>query len=226
MNRIDVKALLEKGQKDGAVQFAVAVSPDGNAIETWTYRPMPECDALEQEVMKRLEDAKFTPPIYNYQPAAALLYGTVIFSPDASPRLRVLLNQDPEEIKATSDFIAPQPVIGGASRFVGLHPPELPIPVEGIVDVELDVDVKGNLQDIKLVTEDPPLVGFREAVARDLSGAKFIPAFRDGDATKSAATMSVCYKAAEFDTQPDLEAPGLELGSSPSESIAPAPSPE
>lgn len=195
INRIDVKALLKQGQKDGAVQFGVAVGKDGRAGEIWTYHAMPGSTELEKEVLRGLSQSRFTPPIYNYQPVVTLLSGTVIFDADVPPHLRIFLNQDPKEIRAGNDFVAPQPVIGGDSGFDGLNaPPELPVAVDGIVELELQVDGKGNLEGINITGEDPPLLGFREAALDDFQDAKFIPAFRSGDPIESKCVMTVCYK--------------------------------
>ncbi|MFL6539129.1 MAG: energy transducer TonB [Chthoniobacterales bacterium] len=203
VNRINVKELLEKGQKDGAVQFAVNIGPDGQSGEAWTYRPMPGSDELEKEVLKELDGARFTPPIYNHQPVTAILYGTVVFDAEDTPHLKVLLNQDAEEIKAGSDFIGPQPVIGGDSQFTGLNLPEaLPVAIEGVVDVELDVNAEGRMLRLAVVNQDPPLLGFGEAVLKDFKGAKFVPAFRDGDATESRSVMSICYKPIGVEPEP------------------------
>ncbi|HEV3409150.1 MAG TPA: energy transducer TonB, partial [Chthoniobacterales bacterium] len=217
VNRIDAQALRKKQQKDGAVKFAATVSPDGSAGEYWTYHAMPGCEELDKELLRALGQAKFTPPIYNHQPVTVVLYGTLVWDLEDPPHVRVLLNQDPEEIKAASDFIGPQPVMGGDSKFKGMNLPEaLPVAIEGIVDVALDVDEKGHLRGFQVLVEDPPLLGFGEAVIEDFGGAKFIPAFRDGDPEASVSVMSVCYKP--IGVAPAVE--GLELPLA-----TPAPSP-
>lgn len=195
VNLIDSKALLAKGQKDGAVQFAVAIGPHGEATEAWVYRAMPGSKPLEDEVLNRLGMSRFTPPIYNYQPVSVLLYGTVIFDADDAPYVKILLNQDPNEIKDGNDFIGPQPVIGGDSGFDGLHvPPEVPVALECIVELKVHVDQKGRLVEFAVTGEDPPLLGFRQSAEKDFGDAKFIPAFRNGDVEESTSFMSVCYK--------------------------------
>jgi hypothetical protein len=195
INRIDVKDLLAKGQKNGAVQFAVVVQSDGDSAEAWTYRAMPDCQALEKEVLQRLAGAKFTAPLYNHQPVRVILYGTVIFNPDDVPHLRIFLNQDPERLRKGADFIGPQPVIGADSDFTGLHmPPEIPVAIEGVVELKIHVDEKGSLHEINVTGEDPPLLGFRQSVEKDFEGAKFIPPFLDGDAVDTVTILSVCYK--------------------------------
>ncbi len=195
VNRIDAQALRKKQQKDGAVKFAATVAPHGVAGEYWTYHAMPGCEELDREVLQALGRAKFTPPIYNHQPVTVVLYGTVVWDLEDPPHVRVLLNQDPEEIKAASDFIGPQPVIGADSKFKGMNVPEgLPVAIDGVVDVGLRVDEKGQMTGFEVLVEDPPLLGFGEAVVEDFRGAKFIPAFRDGDPQASVSIMSVCYK--------------------------------
>lgn len=207
VNRIDSEALLTKGQKDGAVMFCAIVGKGGEATSAWTYRAIPGSQALENEVERRLEDVKFTPPIYNHQPVSVLLYGTVIFSVENKPHVRIFLNQDPEEIKAEHDFVGPQPVIGGDSKFKGLRVPsaEMPVAVTGIANLSLKVAADGSLQDLQLEGEEPPLLGFGTMALEDFDGAKFIPAFRDGDPVACETVLPVCYKPAEdaiFGTEP------------------------
>jgi hypothetical protein len=176
VNRINVNELLKNGQKDGAVQFSVIVEQDGRAIDVKTYHALPNCQALEAEVAKQLPVAKFTLPIYEHQPVRVLLYGTVLFDADEPPHLRILLNQDPEEIKHGSDFTS-----------------------------------KGEMQAFQIASEEPPLLGLADAAVADFNGAKFIPAFRDGDPTDSESLMSLSY------TPPGEEESesGLELGIAP-----------
>jgi hypothetical protein len=195
VNRIKVDELLKKGQKDGAVMFCALVDKTGLATTSWTYRGMPGTDALKEELNTRLEGVKFTPPLYNHQPVGVMIFGTVIFSANAKPHLRILLNQDPRDIKAASDFVAPQPVIGADSKFKGVRIPEgLPVNVTGVVDLGVKVDATGNLQDLRVLGEEPPLLGFGDSALSDFTGAKFIPAFRDGDPVEADTVLPVCYE--------------------------------
>ena len=201
INRIDEKALVAAGQKDGAVMFSVVVSRTGQAKQSRTYRTMPNSAALEQELRTRLVDAKFAPAIYNHQPADVILSGTLIYTVEAKPRLRLLLNQDPEEIKAGNDFIAPQPVFGSDSAFTGLdYPADIPVEVSAVVDLLITVDAKGNPQAMEVVGEEPPLLGFANVVAQDFDGVKFIPAFRAGDPTECRTIYPVCYQPPDWTT--------------------------
>jgi hypothetical protein len=198
INRIDSTDLLKKEQKDGAVMFCCVVEKTGQSSSCWTYRGTPGSEALEQEVKKRLEGVKFTPPIYEHQPVSVLLSGTVIFSPIESPHVRILLNQDPKEIKEGNDFIAPQPVIGADSHFTGLHEPTSGSgsgsATDGLVAMRLTVDAKGGLKDLGVEREEPADGPFGQQAQKDFTDAKFIPAFRFGVAEESTSLSAVCYK--------------------------------
>ena len=201
INRIDREALLKKGQQDGAVMFCAIVAETGHAIGAWTYRGTPESEALVEEVEKRLVGVKFTSAIYNHQRAKVLIYGTVMFNRTEKPHVWIFLNQDPQELKRGSDFIAPQPVLGADSQFRGLHPPpDVPVAISGLVGVKLKVDANGALQNLEVVNDEPPLLGFAAAAYDDFEGAKFIPAFRSGDPAESETVMIICYKADEIGT--------------------------
>jgi|ERR1700693_1316367 len=187
VNRIDTADLMRKGQKDAAIMFACSVKRDGSVIQVSTYRGTSDSKALEQEVLKRLSAAanpKFIPAVYNHLPVDAIYYGTVTFMlVDGTPRLRVFSNQERSELAKESDFIGPQPFWGGESGFSGFHYPDVdsaPVPVDGSAELELKVDPNGNLQDLTLLSEQPPFLGFGETAFTDLSKAKFIPAFRNG----------------------------------------------
>lgn len=209
INRMDGQVLLQEGQKDGAVMFASVVNKTGLAVQSRTYRRTPGAEALERELRKRLEGAKFTPAIYNYQPVDTVLSGTVIFAiVEQKPRVRIFLNQDPNELKQAKDFIAPQPVFGADSKFSGLDYPEgVSVPVTAVVDLGLNVDASGTLRDLRVIAEEPPLLGFGATAVDDFAGAKFIPAFRDGDPTDSNGVLAVCYQPPDWETAPASPAP-------------------
>jgi hypothetical protein len=56
------------------------------------------------------------------------------------------------------------------------------------------VDAKGNLKNVQVLSEEPPLLGFGDAALSDFSGAKFIPAFRNGQPVESNVKIPVYYK--------------------------------
>src|SRR5436305_12220352 len=184
INRIDTAGLIKQGQKDAAIMFSCSVKKDGSVLSVSTYRATPDSKLLEQEVLKRLSVAsnpKFIPAVYNHLPVDAVYYGTVTFMlVDGKPRLRIFSNQEREELAKESDFVGPQPFWGGDSGFTGFHYPskdDAPVQVDGSAELEIKVDATGALQDLKLVSEQPPFLGFGETAFGDFAKARFIPAF-------------------------------------------------
>ena len=197
INRIDTQELMKNGQKDGSIMFCCSVRTTGEIVSAWTYRGTPESTLLEEELNKRLSRSVFIPAIYNQQVVHVLFFGTVTFSVvNGKPRLRIFANQEAEELKKESDFIGPQPFVGRDSKFEGLHYPDdaLRVPISGLVELAMKIDADGNLKDLRVVSEEPPLVGFRRAASEDFRVARFIPAFRDGKPTECSITLPIYYE--------------------------------
>jgi TonB family protein len=206
VNRIDTKDLIAKGQKDGVLMFTCFVNKDGQVTNSGIYREAGSSNVqvLEDELRRRLSPAAnptFIPAIYDHAPVAAIYFGTLTFAViNGKPRLRIFSNQQPQEVNQEHDFIGPQPIFGGPSQFSGLHYPfnlGEQIEVNGFVELEMKIDANGNLQDIKVVREEPPMVGFGQAALSDLKGAKFIPAFRNGKPVACDVTLPFYYNARE-----------------------------
>jgi hypothetical protein len=205
INRIDTADLVRKGQKDAAIMFSCSVKKDGSVLSISTYRGTPDSKLLEQEVLRNLSAAanpKFVPAVYNHLPVDALYYGTVIFAiVEGKPRLRIFSNQEREELKKESDFIGPQPFWGADSKFTGFHYPsanETPVEVDGSAELQARVDAAGNLQELELLSEQPPFLGFGDTAFDDMSKAKFIPAFRDGKPVACNVKLPVYFNAKGF----------------------------
>ena len=197
INRIDTAGLIRDGQKDGQLFFCCSVRKDGTIADTWTYRQSPESKLLERELVRCLDTAVFVPAVYDHEAVYVLFYGTVTFKVvDGKPRLRIFANQEAEELKKESDFIGPQPFVGRGSKFEGLHYPNDAVTsvLSGIVDLAIKIDATGAMKELKIVAEDPPLVGFRRAAAEDFRVASFIPAFRDGKPVECSVTLPVYYE--------------------------------
>jgi TonB family protein len=197
INTIDTADLIKKGQKEAAVMFSCLVAPTGEVVRSGAYRGTRGSELLEQELLKRLTTAKFIPAIHNHQPVIAVFYGTVKFAVmNGKPRLRIFANQQLQEVDKETDFIDPQPYVGQDSKFTGLHYPETgsTVAITGVVEVALNVDAKGNLKNIHVLSEEPPLLGFGDAALSDFSGAKFIPAFRNGQPVECNVKIPVYYK--------------------------------
>ena len=177
--------------------FSCLVAPTGHIVRSGAYRGTKGSELLEQELLRRLANEKFIPAVHNHQLVIAIFYGTVTFAVvNGKPRLRIFANQQLDELKKESDFIDPQPYVGEDSKFAGLHYPETgsTVQVTGVVELALDVDAKGNLKTMQVVSEEPPLLGFGDAAISDFTGAKFIPAFRNGQPVESNVKIPVYYK--------------------------------
>jgi TonB family protein len=203
INRIDEQDLVRKGQKDALVMFLCAVKKDGEVEWSATYGGTPDSDFLKQELQRRISPAvnpRFIPAVHDHQPVDAIYYGTVSFRVvNGKPRLRIFSNQEAGELEKEHDFIGPQPFFGDGSGFTGLHYPPMEsgrVQMDGKVGLKLKVDATGNLQEINVVSEEPPLLGFGDAALKDFGEAKFIPAFRDGKPVECEVTLPVFYKAA------------------------------
>jgi TonB family protein len=200
IDRIDTQALMKGGQKDGALMFCCIVGKKGEIGWSGTYRATADSKSLEQEVQKQLAPAaggRFVPAIYHHQPADVLFYGTVVFKiADGKPRLRIFSNQETDELKNEADFISPQLVFGGESKFNGFTYPvqEARLPVTGGAAVRLQVDADGNLQRATLVSEEPPFLGFGDAALADFKRAKYMPGFRNGKPVASEVTLPAFFK--------------------------------
>jgi TonB family protein len=205
INRIDSAGLIKQGQKDAAVMFSCSVKKTGEVLSVSTYRGTPDSKLLEQEILKKLSAAanpKFIPAIHNHISVDAVYYGTVTFAiVNDKPRLRIFSNQEREELRKESDFIGPQPFWGGDSKFNGFHYPtseSAPVQVDGSAELAIKVDATGNLQDLRLLSEQPPFLGFGDAAFEDMVKAKFIPAFRDGKPVACDVKIPIYYKAQGF----------------------------
>jgi TonB family protein len=185
--------------------FMCAVRKDGGVEWSATYRGTPDSDFLKQELQKRISPAsnpRFIPAVYDHQPVDAIYYGTVTFRVvNGKPRLRIFSNQEADELEKEHDFIGPQPFFGNGSGFAGFHYPPADVArvqVDGMVELKMKIDATGNLQEINVVSEKPPYLGFGDAALSDFRNAKFIPAFRDGRPVACEVTLPVFYKAAGF----------------------------
>ena len=203
INRINEEDLVRKGQKDALVMFLCMVKKDGEVEWSATYGGTPDSDFLKQELQKRISPAvnpRFIPAVHDHQLVGAIYYGTVTFRVvNGKPRLRIFSNQEAGELEKEHDFVGPQPFFGDGSGFTGLNYPQMEsgrVQVDGKVELKMKIDATGNLQEINVVSEVPPLLGFGDAALKDFRDAKFIPAFRDGKPVECEVTLPIFYKAA------------------------------
>lgn len=197
LNKINEIRLLQENPKEQGVMFYCVVNKNGKVISSATYRETTDSVALQGEIRKNIENSTFIPAIYNSKTVDAIYYGTATFSAtEGHPRLRIFQNNDTSEVDTESDFVGPQPVYGGGSKFLGLHyPKKADRKTNGIADLDLEIDDEGNVKNIALAYEYPADQGFGEAALADFTDAKFIPAFRNGQAVECQIRLPVYYKA-------------------------------
>ncbi|MEP6811030.1 MAG: energy transducer TonB [Chthoniobacterales bacterium] len=192
VNLIDTQGLMQKGQRDAWVMFRCVVGPDGKVGEVLTFRVSPEAELLKHEVSRTLRKARFIAPVNKHHWTYASVSGTVIFFiSKGQPRLRVYENQEMDELKRGSDFIAPQPV------YVPNSPPSLvsypghadSLSTPGTVTLRHSVDANGKTTDVKVVKETPAGEHFGDAALAAVREIDFLPAYRNGKPTASTLTV-------------------------------------
>ncbi len=212
INQIDEHELAKTDMKNAAVFFACTVRKNGDISAVSKVRKTSDAQPLEDELRKKLAQVRFVPAVYKHTPVDVIFFGTISFRViEGKARLRIFCNQEEEELHAENDFISPQIVIGADSSFTGWHyPPQktAPVEVDGAVAVELEVDEKGILTKSAFLAEDPPYLGFAGQVADDLQGARFIPAFRNGQPVASKTHLTVFFTANEMFKVPSFASPG------------------
>jgi len=196
INTIDTEGLMKSGQKNGAVMFCCRVSKTGDLIWSRTYRGTAGSKLLEQELRKRLAVSKFIPAVRKHEAVDAIYFGTAIFAiKDGKPHLRIFSNQETEELKSENDFIDPQPYMGPDSGFSGWSYPDTgtAVAVSGWAELLVHVDAQGNLLELQLTGEYPPLLGFGEEAFTDFRHARFIPAFRNGQPVECNVKLPIYF---------------------------------
>jgi hypothetical protein len=197
INKVDRLGLAEQNPNPEAVMFYCVVNKKGKVVSSAVYRESPGSEALERQIRKNVENSSFIPALYNSNPVDAIYYGTAtFFVAEGRPRLRIFSNQETPEVAAENDFIGPQPVYGGESKFLGLHyPKKADGKTAGIAELNLQIDQEGNLKRILVAYEYPSESGFGEAALADFMNAKFVPAFRSGEPVECAIQLPVYYQA-------------------------------
>ena len=193
INLIDEKKLMEKGQREGLLNFQCLVSTSGQPGNPVTFRATPGSAALEEEVMSALRHCRFIPAVYGGKPTEVLFLGTVLLLiADGKPHLRVYANQNHEDVARGNDFIAPQLVTETAHKMSRLQDEVGKARIyhqKGVVELATTVDSNGNQKHIKVLSEDPPGFNFGKTALEVLWGAKYIPGFRNGRPVDSTFTQ-------------------------------------
>jgi hypothetical protein len=195
VNLINADSLMKRGQKDGLLMFSCYVSTSGRGYAMQVYRCSPGSELLQKEVLGRIKEVEFEPAVYHHNPIDVWLSGTInFFLANGKPHLRVLLNQEEQDLKSGSDFVAPQFAFArGNPKFQGIYwPPSAP-GHEAAAAVVLDVDTTGKVTNSKVAYEHPPGLGFGAAVAGPIRDAIFIPGFRNGKLVPCHFTWTLLF---------------------------------
>lgn len=196
VNLINTEELVRKGQRDAWVKINCFILGDGlvDRYDLPTAMQKSEgADALKKEVAKGLIATRFIPAIYNHQRTGARFRGTVIFAVvNGKPHLRIFANQQTDELKRGSDFIAPQLVwragsssetySPGHAAYLGLH---------GRARVRHSVDARGKTTDVQVLSESHPGENLGQAAREGILGSTYLPAYRNGKPTVSTLTYDV-----------------------------------
>jgi hypothetical protein len=196
VNIIDAQGLMKRGQRDGFVMFGCAVSQYGSGYWSRTYRASPHTEALQKEVLDRINEAMFEPAIYKGSHTPVYLTGSVVFAVrDGKPHLRIFLHQEDDLLKQGADFVAPQWAFmaPGNTKFDGIYyPPQAP-GRSGLASLKLSVNEAGQVQSASVVYEYPPGMGFGKQTVGPIRDAVFIPGFRNGKPTACQFTWTLIF---------------------------------
>jgi hypothetical protein len=198
VNEINTKKVAERTKEGAIVMFACFVDEKGKAHNATTYRGSGDFKALAGEVRNAIERSHFIPAAYGGKPFPIYFAGTAIFvKTDGQPRLRIFANQNADDIKRQSDFVAPQLIAGTDdwdSAKLLLEKARL-YTRNGAVELSVTVDDTGHVKDLKVVSEDPTDFNFGRAALVEYGKARFTPGYRNGKATPCTFTYTQYVKS-------------------------------
>jgi Gram-negative bacterial TonB protein C-terminal len=193
VNSIDTQALFQKGQRDAWVMFECAVAGDGIAFGSDFFTASPNSDLLKNEVRRRLRQTRFIPAVYNHKRTYAWFAGTVVFIvANGKPHLRIYANQDLDEIKRGTDFVAPQ-LIDVPNHYLS-NLPHFPSKAThdeaaGVVKLRHSVDAHGKTTDLQVISE-PPGYQLGDYLKKVLPLLDYSPGYRNGKPTATTYTLT------------------------------------
>ena len=197
VNLIDTEGLFRKGQRDAWVMFECVVAGDGEAGGSDFFTASPGADLLKNEIRRRLRQAKFIPAVYNHKRTHAWFAGTAVFVvANGRPHLRMYANQDLDEIKRGTDFVAPQLIevpnhnVSNVPTFPGAAKHE---EVGVVVKLRHSVDAEGKTTDVQVISERPPGYQLGEWLKKVIPLVDFLPGYRNGRPTATSYTFTWWY---------------------------------
>jgi TonB family protein len=193
VNSIDTQALFQKGQRDAWVMFECVVAGDGIAFGKDFFTASPNSDLLKNEVRRRLRQTSFIPAVYNHKRTSAWFAGTVVFVvANGKPHLRIYANQDLDEIRRGTDFVAPQWI--AVPNHYPSNWPQYPSKAThdeaaGVVKLRHSVDANGKTTDVQVISE-PQGYQLGDYLKKVLPLLDFLPGYRNGRATATTYTLT------------------------------------
>jgi hypothetical protein len=193
VNLINVEDLYRKGQHDAWVMFECGVAGDGIAFGSDFFTASPDSDLLKNEVRRRLRQTRLIPAVYNHKRTSAWFAGTVVFVvAKGQPHLRIYANQDLDEIKRGTDFVAPQ-LIEVPNHYLSNLPhfPSVATHDEaaGVVKLRHTVDANGKTTNLQVISE-PPGYQLGDYLKKVLPLVDFSPGYRNGRPTATTYTLT------------------------------------
>ena len=203
VNLIDAEVLFQKGQRDAWVMFDCGVAGDGIVFGSDFFTASPNSGLLKNEIRRRLRQTRFIPAVYNHKRTSAWFAGAVVFVvANGRPHLRLYANQDFDEIKRGTDFVAPQLIFVENHYLSNL--PEYPGAAKhheagGVVKLRHSVDANGKTTDVRLISERaysrlgaPPAAGLQlgEYLMKVMPQLDFLPGYRNGRPTATSYTLT------------------------------------
>ena len=195
VNQIDTEGLFRKGQRDAWVMFEAAVLRDGLVRPNDFTIHSPDSKLLREEVRKRLRYSRFIPAVYNGRQAYAWFSGTVVYVvANGRPHLRVYGNQELDEIKRGTDFLAPQLVYDPRRGYI-LGLPDYPSRAYhgntgALVKLRHSVDANGKTTDLQVISEQPAGEKYGEIAVKTVRMLEFLPGYRNGRPVASTYTLN------------------------------------
>lgn len=197
VNLINADELFRKGQRDGWVKFWCSVAGDGLAFGSDFFIASPGADLLKNEIRRRMRNARFIPAVYNHKRTHARFAGTVLFVVvDGKPHLRIYANQELDEIKRGSDFVAPQLIYvpnHGISNFPDFPSGFVHEESPAIVILRHSVDANGKTVDVQVISEQPTGHHLADWLKKALPLIDFLPGYRNGHPAVSSYTYTWVY---------------------------------
>ena len=193
-----------KARKDeAAIPFYCEVGANGKPAFISLFGPEDKTE-FRVALLKALDNGRFQPAISGGKAVPVLLGGTAFFMfRDNAPIIAISLSTaDKEKTAALGNYIQPQMLstnlefrrkLWHAQHGPDIHPLMGVSPVHAGAAVLAQVDAQGNLVSTKIVAESRPGAGYGALLVRGFQGAKFIPAFSDGQPVAGQFDMIANY---------------------------------